>query len=291
MSINSYQILTVVTEQGSFIKASRLLNITPSAISHSITNLEQEFGFPLLTRNKSGVNLTSFGEALIPYIRAVLNSEAILHQEVASLKGLETGIVRLGCFNSICTTHLPELIRKFNTNYPNIKIQLYQGTYDDIIGWLKNGVVEIGFLSKASAENEVPICPLYEDELLCIVPKKFCTSNRDYITHEEIKSKEFIAQQESTDSDIQNYLQKYQLQVKISCYASDDLATVSLVSNGFGICIMPELVMNSVNIEVDCYSLSPKGFRTIGISCLEEKNLSPAARKLYTHIISEYHEQ
>jgi Transcriptional regulator len=290
MSINSYQIFATVTEQGSFIKASHLLNITPSAISHSIAALEQEFGYPLLTRNKSGVTLTSFGEALLPYIRAVLNSEAILHQEVASLKGLETGVVRLGCFNSICTTHLPKLIRKFNENYPIIKIQLYQGTYDDIIGWLKSGVVEIGFLSKASAENEVPICPVFEDELLCIVPKTFKTINRDYITQDEIKSQEFVAQQESTDSDIQNYLQKYQLQVKISCYASDDLATVFLVSNGFGICIMPELVMNSVNIDVDRYSLSPKGFRTIGISCMEEKNLSPAARKLYDFMIRAYQE-
>ncbi|MDD3173787.1 MAG: LysR family transcriptional regulator [Herbinix sp.] len=291
MSINSYQIFITVTEQGSFIKASHVLNITSSAVSHSIAGLEQEFGYPLLTRNKAGVTLTSYGESLMPYIRSVLNSEAILHQQVASLNGLDTGMVRLGCFNSICTTHLPKLIHKFNELYPNIKIKIFQGTYADVISWLKSGIVEIGFLSKASAENEVPFCAVYKDELFCIVPKKFPVSNSEYITQEEMKSREFIVQQESTNSDIQNYLEKYHLQVKNSSYVSDDLAAVSLVSNGFGICIMPELVMNSINYEVNRYSLQPKGFRTIGISCLEKKNLSPAARKIYEFIIEAYREE
>lgn len=290
MSINSYQIFVTVTEQGSFLKASHLLNLTPSAISHSIAGLEKEFGYPLLTRNKTGVTLTSYGENLMPYIRQVLKTDAVLHQAVTSLNGLETGTVRLGCFNSVCTNHLPKLIHGFNGLFPNIRIQIYQGSYDDIISWLKSGVVEIGFLSTASAENEVPICPLYKDELLCIVPGNFQTQNPDYISHDEIKGQEFIAQQESTDSDIQNYLQKYQLQVRISCHASDDLSAVSLVSNGFGICIIPELVMNSMHYEVKRYSLLPPGFRTIGISCMEEGELSPAAKKLYDYIIKVYDE-
>jgi DNA-binding transcriptional LysR family regulator len=290
MSINSYQVFVTVMEQGSFLKASNILNITPSAISHSIAGLEAEFGYPLLTRSKTGVNLTSFGESLMPYIRSVLNSEVILKQQVAALNGLETGTVRLGCFNSICTTHLPKIIHRFNQLYPNIKIQVFQGTYTDIIHWLKSGIIEIGFLSKASAENEVPILPVFEDELFCIVPKDFKVSNSKYITHEEIKMQEFIAQQESTDSELKNYLEKYQLQVKISCYVSDDLSALSLVSNGLGICIMPELVVSTINFPMDMYSLNPKGFRKIGISCFD-KNLSPAARKMYEFIIQAYEEK
>lgn len=290
MSINSYQIFVTVTEQGSFLKASHLLNLTPSAISHSIAGLEKEFGYPILTRNKTGVTLTSYGETLMPYIRQVLKTDAVLHHTVASLNGLETGTVRLGCFNSICTNHLPKLLHGFNELFPGIRIEIYQGSYADIIRWLKSGVVDIGFLSTASAENEVPIYPLYKDELLCIVPKDFKTEHANYISHDEIKGQEFIAQQESTDSDIQNYLQRYQLQVKIGCHASDDLSTVSLVSNGFGICIMPELVMKSMHYEVKHYSLLPQGFRTIGISCMEENELSPAAKKLYDYIIKAYNE-
>jgi DNA-binding transcriptional LysR family regulator len=291
MSINSYQVFVTVTEQGSFLKASSILNITPSAISHSIASLENDFGYPLLVRSKSGVVLTSYGESVMPYIRLVLQSEVNLRQQVDALNGIERGIVRLGCFNSICNTHVPTLIDLFHKLYPGIKIQIFQGTYTDVIGWLKNGIVDIGFLSKASAGNEIPIYPLYEDELFCIAPEGYKVVNKDYITHEEIKNMEFIAQQDSTDSDIDNYLDKYQLQVKTSCYVSDDLAAVSLVSNGFGICIMPKLVLNSIkNYPVAMYSLSPKGYRTIGICCYKD-NLSPAANKMYEFIVRSYQEK
>jgi DNA-binding transcriptional LysR family regulator len=291
MSINSYQIFVTVAEQGSFIRASHLLNITSSAISHSIAGLEKEFGYPLLTRNKSGIALTSYGETLMPYVRQVVNSDAILRQTVAALNGLEKGMVRLGCFNSICMTHLPKLLNRFHEQYPGIKIQIFQGIYDDVIGWLKNGIIEIGFLSMASAENEVPIRPVYQDELLCIAPKDFKSASPGVITHEEMKGQEFIAQQEAMDSDVQNYIHRYHLQVKISCHASDDLSAVCLVSNGFGICILPELVMKAMNYEVDRYALRPRGFRTIGISCMEENELSPAAGRLYHFMIEAYQRQ
>ncbi|MDD3172709.1 MAG: LysR family transcriptional regulator [Herbinix sp.] len=52
MSINSYQIFITVTEQGSFIKASHVLNITSSAVSHSIAGLERVFD-TLLINNTS----------------------------------------------------------------------------------------------------------------------------------------------------------------------------------------------------------------------------------------------
>jgi len=291
MSINSYQIFVTVAEQGNFLKASDLLNITPSAVSHSIAGLEKEFGGSLFTRGRSGVTPTCYGETLMPYIRGVLNSETILQQEVAALNGLEKGVVRLGCFSSICCTHLPGLISKFHELYPNIRFQLYQGTYDDVIRWLKNGVVELGFLSVASAENRVPIYPVYKDELLCVVPKGFLTEHPGHITHEEIKKHDFIAQQESTDSDIQNYLSRHELQVKVGCYVSDDIAAVSLVSNGFGICIMPRLVMSSMSYPVDMYSLDPMGFRTIGVSCMDRKSLSPAGGKMYDFLVHAYEEQ
>lgn len=291
MSINAYQIFATVAEQGNFLKASGLLNITPSAVSHSIAGLEQEFGYPLFTRSRQGVTPTSYGESLMPYIRAVLNREAVLQQEVAALNGLEKGLVRLGCFSSICCTHLPGLVEAFHGLYPNIRVQLYQGSYDDVISWLKNGVVELGFLSTASAENKVPIHPVYQDELVCVVPENFPVRIPGCISHEEIKTHEFIAQQESTDSDIQTYLSRHGIQVKIGCYVSDDIAAVSLVSSGFGICIMPGLVMRSMRYSVDMYSLDPKGFRTIGVSCMDRKNLSPAGGKLYDFLIEAYESQ
>ncbi|MDK2808887.1 MAG: hypothetical protein PWP24_1624 [Clostridiales bacterium] len=280
MAITSYQIFLTVTEQGSFIKASQILNITPSAISHSIAVLEKDFGAPLLIRGKQGVSLTTYGESILPYVREVLQSEINLRQQVDALHGLERGRIRVGCFNSICNTHLPILVKRFHERYPNIQIQIFQGTYADVIEWLKNGLIDLGFLSKASAKNILPLRCIYQDELFCLTPIGFKGKHKDFITSEEIQQMDFVSQQESTDSDIGQYLEKHRIQVRSSCYVSDDLAAISLISNGFGIGIMPKLALDNIEYPVSRYSLSPKGYRMIGISH-KEKNLSPAAKRFY----------
>ena len=88
MTLLSYQVFQTVVGQGSFQKAAEILNLTPSAVSHAIASMEQELGFSLFTRNKAGVALTNYGEHLLPYVNAVLNSDESLQQAIAGLKGM-----------------------------------------------------------------------------------------------------------------------------------------------------------------------------------------------------------
>ena len=124
MTLLMYQVLKTVTEQGSFRKAAELLGLTPSAISHAVASLEGELGFPVLNRSKSGVTLTDYGERLLPYVNAVLNSNESLQQKVAQFNGLEQGTVKLGCFSSTCTNWIPDILHSFHKLSPGIVIEV-----------------------------------------------------------------------------------------------------------------------------------------------------------------------
>ncbi len=132
MTLFSYEIFDAVARQGSFNKAAQQLHLTPSAISHAIAVMEEELGFALFNRGKNGVSMTSYGASLYPSIRAVLNSDEALKQSIARLNGLEKGKVKLGVFNSVCASLLPGLLKSFAAQYPQIEIEVYQGTYDDV---------------------------------------------------------------------------------------------------------------------------------------------------------------
>ena len=164
MTLLSYQILKAVADMGSFNKAAEVLGLTPSAVSHSIAALEKELGFAVLVRSKAGVTLTNYGEQLLPFVNVVLNSDESLQQEISELNGLKKGKVKLGVFSSVCTNWLPDILNSFQGKYSEIEIEVFQGTYDDVVYWLKNGVVDLGFLSVSSAKD-IPIEPLYEDEI------------------------------------------------------------------------------------------------------------------------------
>ena len=264
------------------------MNLTPSAVSHGISAMEKELGFSLFTRNRAGVALTNYGEHLLPYINAVLNSEKSLKQAVAGLNGLQQGEVKVGCFSSVCTNWMTDIIRSFQENYPAIRIEIYQGTYADVAYWIKGGIVDVGFLSVSSA-GDLPIEPLYRDPLLCVTPKGFQKrENTPYMTPAEMKDQMFVSQMESTDADIVKFMKENGLNVRSDYHVVDDLSTIAMVAAGFGICIMPELVMNDIPYTVETYPMFPEASRIIGISALNPGFLSPAARTLYRHVVKYY---
>lgn len=284
MTLLAYQIFQTVVEQGSFQRAAEVLNLTPSAISHAISTAEKELGFPLFNRNKNGVTLTSYGENLQPYILSVLNSDAKLQQAILEFNGLTHGSVKIGTFSSACNSFIPDLVTTFSRLHPNIEIKIYQGTYDDVYNWIKTGVVDLGFLSESSCKD-LEIIPLYEDELLCVVPKSFRTKHRNYIEFEELENQYFVSQRESTDADIQNLLQKHQIKVHSSCHVVDDLSTIAMVSAKLGICIMPKLVMQNIPYDVDIFPFKPSEYRTIGICSLNTDLMAPAVKSMHKHIL------
>ena len=277
MTLLSYQIFKTVAEAGSFHKAADLIGLTPSAISHAVSSMEKELGFSIFTRKKAGVTLTSYGEHLMPYVNAVLNSEESLQQAVAEFNGLKQGTVKVGVFSSVCTSWMPDIIKSFSELYPAIEIEVFQGTYDDVSYWIRNGIVDFGFLSTSSA-GDLHIEPFYRDPLLC----------SEEMTISEMAKLRFVVQRESTDADIQNYMKQNHLDIQTRYHVVDDLSTVVMVAAGFGICIMPELVMNDIPYDVRQYRMEPDAARIIGLAALNPQLMAPAVRTLYGHILAKY---
>ena len=286
MTLLSYQVLKTVAYQGSFRKAAELLGLTPSAVSHAVSSMEKELGFFVFNRGKNGVMLTNYGERLLPYVNAVLNSDESLQQAVAEFNGLKQGRIKIGCFSSVCTNWMPELIHAFAKSYPAIEMEIFQGTYDDVSYWIKNGVVDVGFLSVSSA-GEIPIVPLYTDPLLCVVPKGLRT-RQGRMEVEELREYQFVTQRESTDADIQNFMKEHDLNVTSNYHVVDDLSTVAMVAHGFGICLMPEMVMQDIPYEVDCFHLKEDAYRIIGLAALDFESMAPAVRMVYEQVVKNY---
>ena len=272
-----------MTQQGSFARAAQILHLTPSAISHAVSSMEESCGFSLFVRGKGGVSLTRSGEALYPFIRQVLSADEALSQTIGELNGVQRGKVKVGAFNSVCMTWLPQIVNAYKKKYPGVQIQINQGTYDDVIAWIKTGTVDLGFLSTKST-RELSVHPLYRDRLMCVVPKGFRTLNPGYVTPEELRHETFVIQGDATDADIQAFLAKHRFSVRASCRVVDDLSTIAMVESGFGICILPSLILERAHGNVDAYPIEPMEYREFGIAVQNPQMLAPAVRQMAIHI-------
>ena len=287
MTLLAYQVFLAVVEQESFQKAAQVLNLTPSAISHAVASMETELGSALFIRSKQGVYLTNYGKELFPYIKNVQNSEEYLQQAVAQIGGMEKGVVRIGTFNSACVEWMPSLLRGFEKDYPNIRIDIYQGSYDDVYQWLKDGIVDLGFLSSTSA-GDLSCTPIYQDKIICVAPQGFKTENEGYITIEELKKQRFVTQREGCDADVNHVMNKYDLPGGGGSYIADDMSAVSLVMGGFGVCLMPELVIRNIPFPVEVIPLEVEEKRTIVLAYVRSDVLAPAVQKMQSYILESF---
>ena len=283
MTLLEYRIFHTVVEQGSFARAAQILHLTPSAISHAVASMEEACGFALFVRGKGGVSLTRNGETLYPVIRQILNADEALGQTIGELNGVTRGTVKIGAFNSVCMTWLPHIVTSFQKKYPGVHIEINQGTYEDVIEWIKTGKVDIGFLSMEST-RALSVRPLYRDRLMCVVPKGFKTKHPEFITPEEMRGETFVVQGDETDADIQAFLSKYRFSIRASCRVVDDLSTIAMVESGFGICILPSLILERAHGDVDTYPIEPAEYREFGIAVQNPEMIAPAVRQMIEHI-------
>lgn len=287
MTLLSYQVFAAVVQEESFQKAAQALKITPSAVSHAVAAMESELGSPLFVRSKQGVHLTNYGKELFPYIKNVLNSDEYLQQAVAQFNGMQKGVVRLGTFNSACVEWMPTLLKDFEREYPNVRLEIYQGTYDDVYRWLKDGMVDLGFLSSLCV-GDLDWEPIFEDRIVCVAPKGFQTKNDGYITVEELKKQDFVVQREGCDADVLAFLRKYDLQVSGGSYITDDLSAAALVMGGYGISLMPELVVKNIPFEVDVIPLNVEEKRTIVLASVHADVLAPAVQRMRDYLLRRF---
>ena len=260
MTLFSYEIFDAVARQGSFNKAAQQLHLTPSAISHAIAVMEAELGFTLFNRGKNGVTMTSYGASLYPSIRAVLNSDEALQQSIARLNGLEKGKVKLGAFNSVCAGLLPQILKSFMASYPQIEVEVYQGTYDDVKEWLRTGQVDLAFLS-ATCREEFNLTELFREPLLCIVPQDWPEPPNGIMTPELMNGQSFVVQCDATDAEMRQFLKKYSISTERRCHVIDDQSNIAMVEAGLGISIMPRMLLRSCTAAVKIYPIEPEEYR------------------------------
>ena len=246
--------------------------------------MEEELGFALFNRGKTGVTMTSYGASLYPSIRAVLNSDEALKQSVARLNGLEKGKVKVAAFNSVCTCLLPGILKSFKAQYPQIEVEVYQGTYDDMKDWLRNGQTDIAFLSFGCRE-EFALTELFAEPLRCITPKGWPAPPDGIMTPELMNGQDFVVQGDATDAEMRQYLKKHKISTERRCHVLDDLSNLAMVEAGMGISIMPEMLLKTCTSEVDIYPLSPAENRVVGITSQRPGAMAPAVEQMFHHIV------
>ena len=284
MTLDKYQTLMSVVDCGSLTRAAAELGVTQSAVSHSLDSLEKELGFPILKRGRGGVKLTADGEKLMPSVRALLASAEQLKQTAASIRGLDTGTVRIGAFTSVAVHWLPGVLKEFQADYPKVEFRLFNGDYHDVEQWLSDGSVDIGFVNVPCA-LDCECITLMEDRLLAILPLGSRFASYPKFPLVECETEPFISLLQSSDHDARRALESAGVQPNVRFYTKDDYAILAMVEQGLGMSIMPELLLKGRNDRLQILPLIPEARRTIGMAIAASEKAGPATRRFADYVV------
>lgn len=283
ISIQKYMAFVKTVEYGSFTRAAEALSYTQSGISRMIRDLEQEWKVSLLERSRAGVHLTSDGLKLLPYAKNICREYEELQMQIDDLHNLQSGLIRIGTFSSVATHWLPNIIKNFQKDYPNIEYELLLGDYTEIEGWIMEGRVDCGFL-RLPAKTDVETLFLEQDKLLAVLPTNhpLAACNRFPLT--ALCNEPFMLLKKDAKADVSELLERYNLSPKIHFTTWDDYAIMAMVEGGLGISILPELILRRTPYHIITKELEVPAYRNIGIALRDKKTCSLAVKRFLEYL-------
>jgi DNA-binding transcriptional LysR family regulator len=135
-----------VARQGSIRRAAEALNVASSAVNRQILKLEEEIGTPLFERLRSGVRLTSAGEALLRHARGTLADFERTRLEIAGLSGTVTGHVRIICLESLILRFMPRVVEELVLAHPQLTLTVVGIDPGDAAEEMRSGRNDFGVL-------------------------------------------------------------------------------------------------------------------------------------------------
>ncbi|WIY60786.1 LysR family transcriptional regulator [Bacillus arachidis] len=276
MTIARYEVFQKVVELGNFTRAAEQLNMTQSAVSHAIASLEREFGHPLLHRNKQAeIRRTEFANRIFPHIQNVLKSEAAIKQEVSIQNKRLEGTIKVGAFTSAASQILPPMLLHLKQSYSGIKVLLFEGTYGEVIEWIDNGTVDIGFILESDVKKQIQSIPVSKDEIVLGLPKNHPLTNQKVIDIRQVDGMDFIMPKGPYQPLVIKNLSDHQVCPNIILEVLNCETIVNMVSQNIGITMGPELFFKS-HKDIEMKKLKQKQYRYIHLAFKERSPIIDA---------------
>ena len=283
MDTDKYKALICAIDTGSLTAAAEKLGYTPSGISRSVATVEEQLGFPLLVRAKSGVTPTEDCARVLPLIRNLLRIQEQLQQTADRICSLETGSITVGTAYPIYDQILSAQIVAFRKLHPTINIRLIEGTSSALSQMLREHELDFCIISQ---RVNIPVFhPLCRDSICAWVPSAHPSAKRGIYHVADLWTDDYIELYPDLETDNSLFLEKYSLHPNNCAATSDIYAAYAMVEAGLGVVLINTLLSQRWKGDVAALPLDRSSDFEIGIAANSDEENSPAAKEFLSFIL------
>lgn len=220
-------------ETGSLSGAAEALGYTPSGMSRMMASLERELGFPLMRRGPSGVAPTPDCERMLPLLRELAELGRACGEAAASVRGVETGTVRVGCAYRQLYGALARIIAGFGREHPGVHVEISQGNSTPLARSLAAHEIDLCVVSR----RDLPCswAPLIEDSMAVLVPAGHPLAEAQGYPLPRLADDPYIDVCPGEESDHSLVLAAHGVHANVRYAVQDPEAALELVGAGLGV--------------------------------------------------------
>ena len=278
MDTEKCRALLAVLEAGSLSAAAEKLDYTPSGLSRMMAALEQELGFPLLSRSHNGVQPTRACRTLLPTLRELTHWSALLEAQAADIRGVETGTIAVGCVYGAYYGWLSRCIARFCEVYPGIEVQVLQGNSSQLTRAVSEHTAD--FCITSFREGDFDWIPLYADPMVAWLPPEHPLAGGRTFPLAAFATEPTIATYMHQDTDNARVFARASITPNVRYTSVDSRATFAMVQAGLGVSLNNQLITRGWDTTgIVILPVDPPQYDEIGIAAPAPEELSPAAKR------------
>ena len=291
METHKLHLFATLAELQHFNRAAERCHVSPSTLTRTIQAMEQELKVKLFERDNRSVELTPQGKLFLRYAREMLQQWETMQQRMLAESDSLNGAISIYCSVTASYSFLYDILTDFRQLHPGIEIRLHTGDPADALERTLAGQEDIaiaarperhpaGLSFKSFAKSPLVFIAPTDDSLFSAITSKY---PKDFWQHLPLIIPERGIARERLDS----WFRGQQLSQKIYAQVSGNEALVSMVSLGFGVGLVPKIVVDNSplkgkvkifdqQIEIEAYE--------VGVCVLERRLKSPLVRAFWEQI-------
>nr|WGD77108.1 LysR family transcriptional regulator [Bacillus subtilis] len=278
MNMNHLHIFVKVGEKLNITEAAKELFISQPAVSKAIKNLESSLRLKLLIRDKHhGLMLTDIGKEIFLLARQMKGIESKIYQVANRENKLLNGKVKIGSFPAVSINIMPQAIAAFRSNYPLIRIELIEGTSDQIKGWVEDRTVDIGIATSPFEPFENQL--LCNDYMVAVIPPRRDELKLEKHVDLETYQDDLIFCKGGHEIAMSNAFSQYNIELKENLTVQNAETLINMVKNNLGIGIISNFTLSSVPHQLIKKDIFPRVTRDIGVIVHSFEEITPAAHE------------
>ena len=222
-------------------------NISQSAASQHVQEVERRLGLPLLDRSKRPLELTQAGRLYAEFCRDVLNREESFGLALESLKGEIAGTVRVASIYSVGLSEMSHLQEEFSRRYPASNLAVEYMRPDKIYSAVVNDAADLGLVSYPESSREIAAIPWREEKMQVAVAPSHPLASRKEVFPSDLNGQDFIAFDEdlSIRRELDRFLRDQGIDIRPIMHFDNIQMIKEAVALGSGISILPARTMQA----------------------------------------------